>query len=62
MTLLFLVLAILGWSATALCVVLIVFLSVAFAAQEARFAEQINDLKKSQDGAILLKSRRNQNK
>lgn len=61
MTIFLLVLAIFGWLAAFISFALVIFMSVAFAAQEAKYSEKINDLKKSHESAILMKYRRNQN-
>lgn len=57
MTILLLIVAILGWVLAALCFAGIVFLSVALAAQEAKFSEQIISLKRAEERANLMRSR-----
>lgn len=61
MTIFLIVLAAIGWLVAVVCFALLILMSIALAAQEARYVEKIEDLKNQYDGAILMKYRRNQN-
>lgn len=59
MTIVLLIIAIAGWVAAFACFIMLIMAALAMAAQEQKFAEEIETLKKPEERDILIWQKRN---
>lgn len=61
MTILFLILALIGWVSAIFCFAMLIIAVVTISAQDMKHADELTNLKKSYENAILMRSRNKNN-